>query len=401
MSWKDNLLPASFRDVEFYVSTDTLNFGRRNVLHEYPYGDTPSNEDLGKKGRTYTVSAFLLGDDYITQRNKLIKALEEECDAGTLILPTKPAITVIPTSCTCKYSSSEGGIEYFELSFSEAGERIEPRSNVQKPEKGIVISEMTIDNTIDYFDELVNNLDPRTLLDSATKDKLIDSALAHFGIEKSSFDKAIGSLSKADELAKDIRTTKNAIETGAIYNDYIRSSLGEYKTYTNDILSPLRILNSSSNLLSQNYNYIVYDVLQSKNMDIAISILDAGIWVANLAKYSINKDYSDHSELIEEYSVIVGWMDDFIFKIGDDENNSQGKIDLFENALTLKMGYIEAIEEKKAILPVERVHQNKDSIPVCVINYEYYANNDKIQIISEANSIFNPLFTQPNTEIKI
>ncbi|WP_374707575.1 DNA circularization N-terminal domain-containing protein, partial [uncultured Deefgea sp.] len=40
MAWREQLQPASFRGVPFYVYTSSGEVGRRNVVHEYPLRDT-------------------------------------------------------------------------------------------------------------------------------------------------------------------------------------------------------------------------------------------------------------------------------------------------------------------------------------------------------------------------
>ncbi|WP_270796216.1 DNA circularization N-terminal domain-containing protein [Aeromonas sp. QDB11] len=77
MSRTDRLQPASFRGVAFKVDSDDLQVGRRTVLHEYPGRDTPSVEDLGRETREYAISAYLIGHDFIAERDRLIEALEQ------------------------------------------------------------------------------------------------------------------------------------------------------------------------------------------------------------------------------------------------------------------------------------------------------------------------------------
>lgn len=76
MAWRDELRPASFRGVSFYVEGGTLTFGRRLAIHEYPQREKPYVEDLGKKARVYRLEAFVLGPDYMKDRDALIDALE-------------------------------------------------------------------------------------------------------------------------------------------------------------------------------------------------------------------------------------------------------------------------------------------------------------------------------------
>ena len=72
MSWRDRYLTASFRGVEFKVQKHDATFGRRQVVYEYPQRDTPSTEDLGRRARELSLDAYVIGEDYHLQRDRLI-----------------------------------------------------------------------------------------------------------------------------------------------------------------------------------------------------------------------------------------------------------------------------------------------------------------------------------------
>lgn len=130
MGWRDNLQKASFRGVEFKCeSVDTI-IGRRNILHEYPMRDIPYAEDLGKKAREISIRAYVIGDDYLAWRDRLIEAVEMKAEAGTLVHPTLGAILAVVKECRHGYSNKEGGIEYFDLTFAEAGEKRYPSAAI-------------------------------------------------------------------------------------------------------------------------------------------------------------------------------------------------------------------------------------------------------------------------------
>ncbi|EHL96767.1 DNA circulation protein, partial [Acetobacteraceae bacterium AT-5844] len=86
MSWRDELRPASWRGVAFGVFTAEGRFGRRVVVHEYPYRDAVWVEDLGRGPRRLQVIGFLVGDDVIAQQEEMIEAAEQE-GPGDLVHP--------------------------------------------------------------------------------------------------------------------------------------------------------------------------------------------------------------------------------------------------------------------------------------------------------------------------
>ncbi|MFZ6690226.1 DNA circularization protein [Undibacterium sp. SXout20W] len=131
--WKDKLRPASFRGVQFGVFEGHLKFGRRAVIHEYPFRDTVWVEDLGRSARRVAFNGFLVGEDCINQRDKLISACEDvgAIEGGELMHPTLGRMKVSlaePVSCVEHWDKGR----YFELSFSfiEQGKRIFPNSTI-------------------------------------------------------------------------------------------------------------------------------------------------------------------------------------------------------------------------------------------------------------------------------
>jgi prophage DNA circulation protein len=116
------LRPASYRGIAFAVLGGQARFGRRNAVHEYPFRDTPWIEDLGRMSRRIQLTAFLVGSDVISQRERLIAACEKPGD-GELIHPTLGRLKVSVLEVSVAEHWEQG--RYFEINFSfiEQGER--------------------------------------------------------------------------------------------------------------------------------------------------------------------------------------------------------------------------------------------------------------------------------------
>lgn len=121
MSWLDSYRTASFRGIEFKVEGHDAQFGRRQVTHEFPQRNEPYTEDLGRKAREFTVDAYLVGDDYPAQRNRLIAATETE-GPGELVHPYLGNMQVVCTGLRVREQSRETRICKLQLTFTEAGE---------------------------------------------------------------------------------------------------------------------------------------------------------------------------------------------------------------------------------------------------------------------------------------
>lgn len=127
MSWRAQLQVASFRGVPFSVDGHDGQLGRRGQVHEFPQRDQPYVEDLGRRARTLTVEAFVLGFNYWAERNRLIEAIEQG-GPGTLVHPYLGELRVSVVDCKLRETVAEGGMARFTLQFVEAGEATFPTS---------------------------------------------------------------------------------------------------------------------------------------------------------------------------------------------------------------------------------------------------------------------------------
>ena len=119
------LRSASFRGVSFSVSEAEYNAGRRTALHEYPKRDVPYVEDMGRATRTYTLTALIVGTDYITRTKALMTALEKP-GAGRLVHPWLGELSVIATAVGAAKFDTALGMSSVSLTFVEAGEKLFP-----------------------------------------------------------------------------------------------------------------------------------------------------------------------------------------------------------------------------------------------------------------------------------
>jgi prophage DNA circulation protein len=126
MGWRERLLPASFRRVPFYIERTTSEFGRKNVVHEFPERDEPSVEDLGRATRRYNITGYLIGDDYLEQRDRLLSACEDQSEPGELVHPYFGALNVVCQRIQTAEDITENNMLRLTLTFVEAGEAIFP-----------------------------------------------------------------------------------------------------------------------------------------------------------------------------------------------------------------------------------------------------------------------------------
>jgi len=120
MAWRDNLRKASFRGVAFHYAEADSDFGRRLARHEYPGRDIPFIEDMGRKAREHNLQAYVLEPDHLGQAARLVEACEKP-GAGTLVHPYLGEMQVVCTASRQHFTTRDGGMASFQLTFVESG----------------------------------------------------------------------------------------------------------------------------------------------------------------------------------------------------------------------------------------------------------------------------------------
>lgn len=85
--WTDDLLPASLDGVRFLYREVASTVGRRKIVHQFPGRDEPYNEDMGREARRFDISAFVIGDTYMRERDVLRDMIEKKDGTFTFVHP--------------------------------------------------------------------------------------------------------------------------------------------------------------------------------------------------------------------------------------------------------------------------------------------------------------------------
>lgn len=125
MSLIEKLHPASFRNVGFLVSTESVSRGKKTVMHEYPNSNDRYVEELGKLPPTFSITAIVHGSDAINQRLRLENVLEEP-GLGLLVHPIYGRLNVKSLNFSVSSSQTEVGQFTFEIEFAQSRENITP-----------------------------------------------------------------------------------------------------------------------------------------------------------------------------------------------------------------------------------------------------------------------------------
>ncbi len=126
MSWRDRLLPASYRGVPFFVAQADDTGGRDVVVHQFPQRDQPLVEDVGRSLREYRIDAYVIGENYDLQLEDLRRACERPglgypVRVGSILVhPYRGPLEVICRGFDIRQTEDVGRFARLRLTFVEA-----------------------------------------------------------------------------------------------------------------------------------------------------------------------------------------------------------------------------------------------------------------------------------------
>jgi prophage DNA circulation protein len=399
MAWRDRLQKASFRGVEFYVDSADVDFGRRNVLHEYPYRDDPYGEDLGRKARTYNLTAYLLGEEYPEQRDRLIAAIEDRSEPGTLIHPTLGSIDVIPADgCKTSWSKNEGGIEYLTLVFVQAGENQYPKADIDT-RAAILTKAETAQETVattfeakfdtDGFPEFVAT-DAETV--SVAMADQIEAAGNAYPVDPEISPVLFGSVSDfVSEKSTLVRNPRSFVarvqEITNALDQVFPDALNAYKAFKRllafgDDFVPVPTTTTTRERQAQNRKAQVDLVRREALIGMAKAVPDI--------------DFDSYDDAVVFRDEVATYLDDEILTIGDTDDDEvlQAFVDLHTAVVadvTTRGGNLERVKTVRL----------RETLPALAVTYEQYDSAERDQDLIDRNKIRHPGFVPGGSELQV
>lgn len=367
MSWHDRLRAASFRGVPFHVEGDGLTVGRRTQVHEYPQRDQPYVEDLGRSLRRISVTAFLIGTDYMTARDRLLGAIEEP-GPGTLVHPWYGQMQVmVEGECRISHSRDDGGVCQVSLSFVEAGDLSFPSSKADTPSLVRLAGGSTKVAALNDFAQSFNIAHvPDWVKDSAGEDL-----------------KNIG-----HRLGKVLKINT---PTFAATSD-VGSALWEAVEGSNAPMSSLlQVAQTSYTLSSQPRNTAMRRQQAANTGALSTVTQRAALVAASVA--SAARAWPVHDDAVKTRDTIAQALDAAAQAATSDSS--------FQALYDLRSAVVTDINSRA--VPSVRLREKRplSSIPLDVMSYELYEDAERSNEIALRNSIRNPSWTAPGHPLKV
>lgn len=149
-TWRDAMLPASFRGISFLIPQTSVPVGMKGPLHEFPQRDTPFFEQMGKQAQVHKMTAWVVGDDCFERRDKLIEALQTP-GAGELVHPWLGRLQVKVGECDMGHDRTQGGMVTFELTFYPDLPLKSPSAKVNTQQQVVKSSNSLLDSSLGRY----------------------------------------------------------------------------------------------------------------------------------------------------------------------------------------------------------------------------------------------------------
>lgn len=385
-----NLRPASFRDVPFGVKEHEIEGGRRTVSHEFPYKPDPYVEDMGLKQKTFTLEAFVVGDDYMDKRNALIAALEQE-GPGTLVHPFYGEITLQVDTFRIKESMSDRRMASFSITFKQTGRINYPVSEENKvstvADAAAAANEaaaVAAANAIDVSDGRV-----AASLETSAANTVATTRNGLAGSMSKSA-RARGALESFDAWTRDINNLATNVSA------YIRRPLDFIYRFQSVVGRLVGIADNARDAIRSYvrlYNSVVaaFDAIKYRNTPrgaqarvndkallsmTTVAIAGASAEAAAVATYETSADADS------VLSGILGMLDRIMYETTDD--------DLYNRVMDLRIALSNSVPPDIASLRRVTTKVLPESLPALVVSFQTYGTVDFADEIVERNRVRHP-----------
>jgi hypothetical protein len=423
-----NLLKASYNGAEFFVSTATVNFGRRGVMHQSPFSDSPFYEDLGRRGRTITIDAYIVSGSgegsqaYEGRRDALIAAIENSSSAGTLVHPTMGSLQVVPTNCSTTFNNTEGRIEKLTITFAEEGSKgaggrssaasassanqtyggtsegyedvlaldynifggssgviFRDRHTVEKYKGAPAVKDSFLKGLtkklkkfLKFIDDKAKTINTDTKLSSFSKDFLELSSLIATTPQL-----IVGSTSETFTSVKRIMFGFSLIAVNPL--DRLKSALSMFGAFFGDAESDKRNFDSVSGQSSTSQKY------RQRESELAFTTLLLSMAITEVADATLATEFTDVGEITTYKEQINESFNQMVLFIGDSDSP-----DTYEDLIYLQSQLNIYLNEQIEKLPEAKTITNVKVRPALVITYNEYGDSERTEEFITRNGISNP-----------
>lgn len=378
------LIGASFRGVPFFVDDSEREGGRRTVPHQFPFRDRPYIDDLGRRMRVFSVEGYVLGEDYVAQRDQLLDALENQAGPGELVHPYHGVRRAICSQLQVRESRLEGRMARFTLEFQEAEDVSTPTEADDAPQRTDASADAVVEASTDELeDSLSVEGQPSFALASVTDEvrgvsDAMDEALAPLvdaAQEWARIDQELQAISaEAESLIRSPRqlvdalvgAMRSTVETAAdIPRDIMRALLDSY-----DVRSPPSAIGDTDTRKTERDN-------QS-----AVGDGVRRVMLAEAARLAPRVDHDSEDDAISDRDRILERI--------DEQSRTSGPA-TYAALVQLRADVTRAVPGNRELARIVTEQRNEPT-PALVLSYQLYGHTRNERDIVRRNRLQHPGF---------
>lgn len=402
--WHENLRPGSFRNTPFVFQDGDAEFGRRNVVHEYPLRDKPWVEDLGRKVRKFSITAYVLGDGYMDARDALIAAIETP-GVGELIHPRYGRLNVNVTSCRQRESTRDGGYAQFNLSFAESGEKEFPNTVIDTPVVVEAAADVVIEKSVEEFaaDFNVENATSFVIQDAIVKVQTLATDILSINTKINSSLQPLSDLASATDSLTDQaeKLISQPSEMGARIVGVIRTMVGAViETET----SYKRAISGPYGALLNAHRLMVNNLVITKPIFTSLERIRVGSNAAQLRKLVDRVAEAEACRAVSQIS-FDSYEESAALRdaryTGIEMLLPAARIQLYQSLKQLRHAIVDDVIERGGNLSRFGEYRPSSTLPAIVLAHQLYGDANKADDIITRNKIKHPGFIPGGQKLEI
>lgn len=161
-TWRDELLPASFRGISFLIPQASVPVGMKGQLHEFPQRDEPYFEQLGKQSQVHRLTVWIIGDDCFERRDKFLEAIQTP-GTGELVHPWLGRMQVKAGEAELTHDYQQGGMVSMLVTFYPDTPLKFPVARVNTQQQVVKASESMWDSALARYKAAMAKVDQARL----------------------------------------------------------------------------------------------------------------------------------------------------------------------------------------------------------------------------------------------
>lgn len=391
MSWLDNYRQASYKNIEFFVPDHSLSGGRRIKIQEY-YQQEHSTQSLGKKPKRFNVEGYILGDNYMTQRDLLIAELGKD-EKGLLVHPYYGTLDVEVIDYELRETFREGRMVRFSLRCVEAKDIVFPITKADPVTATEIVKKTAY--------QIIQETFIKAYKIANFPNNVVNSVLA-------SIDKGLGLIEDAKSVVSAVSDFKNTIDNlrqpaQLIALAYDAQELVEnitdliqFGTNTTDD-PPVSVDNSVENFNNMRavFNYQPDTLFDSSPTSPEIVFRDMYQLSGTVSACSLLTvmEYDSYESLIDFRDIAINKLDTFLESTTDE--------DLYLSLYDLRARILTELDKLALNLPRLTNIELPHFLPALVLSHNLYQTIDNEDDIVKRNNLLNPAFVPAKVQLEV